>query len=219
MYKQQEDMKKCVSLQRGQAFILTILALILTSSGVISAMLFPVVTDMSSARETSLGGRSYAVAESLVEDLTYRIRNGMPTGSTESLTIDGDTAQADITSNGPFGEIVTVEGNADGRIRKIQATLNAGDGATFNYGVQAGNGGFYLSNNSGVEGNVYSNGDIICFNFSNFNTLTTQRRINNNGSSGTHLPFDLFTESILTFPQIVILLGLLDCLFCSRGDS
>lgn len=154
-------MKKCVSLQRGQAFILTILALILTSSGVISAMLFPVVTDMSSARETSLGGRSYAVAESLVEDLTYRIRNGMPTGSTESLTIDGDTAQADITSNGPFGEIVTVEGNADGRIRKIQATLNAGDGATFNYGVQAGNGGFYLSNNSGVEGNVYSNGDII----------------------------------------------------------
>ncbi len=145
----------------GQAFILTILMLILTSSGIVSAMLFPTIKDFAAARESSLGTKSYFLAESLLEDLTYRMREGIDTDATESLTIDGETAQAVITSEGPFGELLTITGDVDGRIRRIQASLNVGDGATFNYGVQTGNGGFYLSNNAGVNGNVYSNGNIV----------------------------------------------------------
>lgn len=146
---------------RGQAFIIAILFFIAVSLTVVSVLFFPLIKDLRAAYEITTGKKSYFLAESLLEDLTYRMREGITTDATEFLTLDGHTAQAAITSSGPSGKTLSVTGDVEGRIRKIQAALNVGDGATFNYGVQTGNGGFYLSNNAGVVGNVYSNGDII----------------------------------------------------------
>ncbi|GMU73863.1 MAG: hypothetical protein AMXMBFR44_0620 [Candidatus Campbellbacteria bacterium] len=144
----------------GQAFILSILFLILISLGSISAMLFPLLRDFASARESLLGMRAYFLAESLVEDLVFRAKLGMDVDPTEQLVIDGYIAESVETTN-PSGRTYTATANYDGRIRKIQSSLNIGEGTTFNYGVQTGNGGFFLANNAGVAGNVYSNGDII----------------------------------------------------------
>ena len=46
------------------------------------------------------------------------------------------------------------------RQRKNQIVLNTGFGASFNYGVQVGQGGIDLQGSSGVNGNVYANGPI-----------------------------------------------------------
>src|SRR5680860_1368210 len=40
-------------------------------------------------------------------------------------------------------------------------SLSVGEGASFSYGVQSGQGGFILENTSSITGNVYSAGSII----------------------------------------------------------
>lgn len=58
------------------------------------------------------------------------------------------------------GKVITALSDWNDRIRKVQTMVTTSTGVSFNYGVQAGQGGFLLDNNAGVNGNVYSNGDI-----------------------------------------------------------
>ena len=113
-----------------------------------------IIADMGRSRE------SFFLAEAGVEDVVYRLKNRINVSSgDQTLTLNGRIATTNL-SDSAGSKVITSISDWDGRVRKVETRLNAGVGVSFNYGVQVGNGGFALSNNAGVVGNVYSNGSI-----------------------------------------------------------
>ena len=106
--------------------------------------------------------QGYLVGEASLEEVGYRIIQGAQ---------DLDTAFLD-TLVGMASTTVTYDSGADtytihttattGRsVRENILVLERAPGSSFNYGVQSGNGGFFLNNNAEIKGNIYSNGHIV----------------------------------------------------------
>lgn len=146
-------------MRRGQALLISVLFLMLTSSAVVSVITLPLIKNVRIVEEGRNSRESFALAEGLVEDVVYRYKSGQDIDSTESLAEGGNTVSALIT-NTPSGRTVTAIGNAGNAVRTVETDLIAGIGASFSYGVQTGTGGFILHNNAVVNGNVYANGNI-----------------------------------------------------------
>ena len=102
---------------------------------------------------------SYYYAEGALEDAFYRIKNGKSISSGDTIITNGYTTTITITTASGVKTILAVS-NRDGIIRKMQSQVVAGVGASFNYGVQVGLGGFVLENSSTITGNIYSGGPI-----------------------------------------------------------
>ncbi|MEK7661973.1 MAG: hypothetical protein AAB355_00515, partial [Patescibacteria group bacterium] len=105
--------------------------------------------------------QSYFAAESGSEDVTYRLKNGLPTASSQTLSVGGATTTTAVSDLGVDGKEILSSGDTESLVRKVRTRLTVSSGASFNYGVQVGDGGFYLQNNSSISGNVYSNGSIV----------------------------------------------------------
>ncbi len=90
----------------------------------------------------------------------YRIKNNKQISSSESLSLDGVTVVTNIVDT---ASTKTINTSASGKnlVRKIETVLKIGIGTSFNYGIQAGAGGFILGNNVVVNGSVYANGAIL----------------------------------------------------------
>lgn len=119
----------------------------------------PVYRSVISARQNFDSKQSWLAAESGVEDVIYRLKNGLAVDDNEELTVAGSQASVIITDI-PGGKEVESVGELDNLIRKTTAAVKVGQGAAFHYGVQSGAGGFTLNNNAGVNGSVYANGVI-----------------------------------------------------------
>lgn len=103
---------------------------------------------------------SYFASQSGSEDIIYRLKTMKTVSSPETLTLDNAVAVTTITTNASIFE-VTTEASAFNSFRTTYAELQPGNGASFSYGIQTGNGGFSLSNNTSVIGNVFSNGTVV----------------------------------------------------------
>lgn len=111
---------------------------------------------------------SFAASEGGLEDYMYRLTNAMNFDNTEVVDVDGTQVISKLVIGAEPNTLdVVAEGNRSNAIRTTKGVVAAGSGASFNYGVQVGNGGFRMENNSSVLGNVYANGSVIGFN-SNF---------------------------------------------------
>lgn len=115
--------------------------------------------DLQGSQNVVKSRESYAVAEALHEDVLYRLQNGMNVSATENLTLNGYTASTTVTDVSG-GKQVTSTGDRDSYIKKVSSMVTTGMGVSFNYGVQAGEGGIELQNSSSILGNVYSNGPV-----------------------------------------------------------
>ncbi len=103
--------------------------------------------------------QSYYSAESGIEDAVLRkLKNyNLPSGV---LNLDGASITQSISQT---GNVVTVNSlsSLSQDIRKLKAILViTTDNISFYYGVQVGEGGIGMSNNSTISGNIYSNGKI-----------------------------------------------------------
>ena len=143
----------------GQAMIATVFLSVIISSVFVLGLGGPVYRSVKSARQSFDSKQSWFAAESGVEDVVYRLRNGVEGGSQEELSVAGSQASVVITDV-PVGKEIESVGELDSLIRKTTAAVKVGQGAAFHYGVQAGAGGFTLNNNAGVNGSVYANGVI-----------------------------------------------------------
>ena len=104
---------------------------------------------------------AYMTALAANEDIAYRFVSSQMPDDTEVITLNGVTATTDISFDSATDLfLITSEGNSHDAIRTSQLELAIGSGASFNFGVQTGNGGFEMSNGSSVRGNVFSNGSI-----------------------------------------------------------
>jgi len=145
--------------QAGQAMIGSVLFVLLAGMLLMTGSVNPGVRSSKDATSIDSSLSSFHLAESGVEDVLYRLKNGLTVSSNEVLSLDGNQTNTAVTDSGN-SKTITALGNITNYIRKIQAQAVTGTGIAFNYGVQVGQGGFVLSNNAGVIGNVYSNSSI-----------------------------------------------------------
>lgn len=87
----------------------------------------------------------------------YLGESNIPVGNgTFTTTVSGSGSSRTITSVGTFS------GAGGATTKTLKVTLNVGGtGVAFHYGVQVGQGGLEMDNNSYIAGDVYSNGNIV----------------------------------------------------------
>ncbi len=130
------------------------------SLAVLYGIISPTVKNVSLSRGAINSSKSYYLAESGTEDVYYRLKSGKQISPTEIISLDGGTATTLISDvSGSEKEIIST-GNLLNGDRKLKTAITVSNGASFNYGVQVGQGGFVMENSSSVLGNIYSNGTV-----------------------------------------------------------
>src|SRR3989344_834811 len=81
----------------GQAIITAVVFFLLITISVVGGVSGPILTEASIVRTLENSKTSYYVAESLHEDVVYRIIKGLAYDSAESLILDGYVAGASVT--------------------------------------------------------------------------------------------------------------------------
>jgi Tfp pilus assembly protein PilX len=153
---------KIIKKQTGQATLIMVIVIMAVLLIIVASIGLLTYNDLRTIGNSVDSSQSYFAAEAGVEDAVYRIARGKQYTTSYSLTVGSGSTQIDIS--GPLSAlVVTSKGNISGRYRKLEVNLGTTQNTTnvaFNYGVQVGYGGLILNNNSGVNGNVYSNGNI-----------------------------------------------------------
>lgn len=157
--KEPKQRQRKINKQSGAAMLITVVFFVFISLAIISGLVAPSIREFKTATDSLRSRQSFFLSESGAEDAFYRLKEALPIGASETLTLNGNTATTTITTNGAEKTISTV-GDVFSRQRKSELVLSAGTGASFSYGVQSGQGGFIMDNNSQINGSVYSNGNI-----------------------------------------------------------
>ncbi len=150
--------------------LIAVVFFMLLSLAIITSLASPLVREAKIAQDLAASEKSYYAAEAATEDAAYRVMNGLNYSGNYSL-VGGDwTTNVMVTAAGNQRTITTT-GDYANRIRKLETKLNIETvDLDFFYGVQVGDGGVMMDNNSQVTGNVYSNGDIVGVNANPGNT-------------------------------------------------
>jgi hypothetical protein len=156
-----ENSGKQAAASAGQAMITAVIFFVFISLTILIGLSAPIMRQVGIVSDLIRSRDSFFLAEAGMEDVIYRLRNGLPHVATnQELFLDNYIATTNITDD-IGGKIVSTEANWAGHVRKVETRLSTGVGIAFNYAVQTGTGGFVFGNNAGVNGNVYSNGNIL----------------------------------------------------------
>src|SRR3989344_1419973 len=155
----QHNSTQALQYNSGQAMLAAVIFFIFISTGLVAAVASPVLREQRRLLDVLESRGSLLAAESLTDDVAFRIGRSIQVSPTETLAI-GESEASAVVTDVAGGKDVVVTGDTRNAIRKIATHLAVGVGVSFNYGIQVGNGGFTLSNNAGVIGNVYANGPI-----------------------------------------------------------
>lgn len=145
--------------EAGQAMMIATIFFLVISITIVFGLVGPIARQQKMSYQALTSRQSYFLAEAGMEDVVFRLKNGTSVSSTEVLSLGGSSATTVTTDTGE-GKTVVATGVVKQLLRKVESDLILGEGVAFHYGIQIGTGGFVLSNNAGVNGNVYSNGSI-----------------------------------------------------------
>ena len=144
---------------QGQAIVLAAIFFLVISVTVGLGIVNPVINQIESVRGVASGAESLYAADAAAQDVVYRLINGMSVDDVETIRIGGASGTATTTAILDGKEVLS-SGNKNRYVRKNKMKLLTGSGITFNYGLQAGEGGINLKNSALIVGNVYSSGPI-----------------------------------------------------------
>jgi len=145
--------------KKGSVLFITILFLLAFSLTTIYGTINPVLRDMKMVRGASMSRQSFFTAESGTEDLVYRLKNNITHDNIETIVLNNTVATSTLSTNGYSVNVLSL-GDTDDVIRLTSVDLVLASGVSFNYGVQAGNGGVSFANTASIRGNVNSSGPI-----------------------------------------------------------
>jgi len=157
-------MKVIFKEQTGQATMILTIVILFIGLLITSSFIFLGLRTAAATRNLDYSVKSYYVAEGGIEDLLLRSRTialQMPASYPSILTVG--TGSASRTYSSPPGgpQTFTSEGDVSNRIRELTLLVSSSvAGIGFPYGVQVGDMGLEMKNNSSVQGNVFSNGSI-----------------------------------------------------------
>ena len=160
----------------GQVAILVAVFFMLISAVVSSAVVALGVSQLKVANEFVLGKKSFATAESGIEDVALRVAdlatyayNGPSPAPDEIITLAGQ-GSATVNVNNTSGYTLTTTGNVSQRFRKLTAKFTVANAAGFGFpaAITVGYLGTILNNSVQIQnadhparvGNVWSNGTV-----------------------------------------------------------
>lgn len=149
-----------IAKNRGAALITAVMFFVIISVTVAIGMSSPVVREYIGVREFEKSKGAYYLSETGSEDAMYRIMNLDTIDAQEIVTLDGNTATTTITTVSAIKKTISSIGDILFNTRRVKSTLTVVSGASFNYGVQAGDGGVYMKSTSSITGNLYSAGPV-----------------------------------------------------------
>ena len=161
-----------LAFRRGYVLVLALVFLAIFFT-VAAAYLGFVTVFARSARHDVDSAQAFALAEAGVDEAAYQLnQNPSYTGETNTplgngvftvtiTTIDTNTRRITATGHVPNSQNPTAS-------KTITANVGINNFViSFHYGIQAGNGGFYLNNSSTITGNVFSSGPVVGSNTNN----------------------------------------------------
>jgi len=148
----------------GAAMMILLFFFIIISMTILLGIVTPVVRELKISGDSLDSRKSYFMAESGIEDMIYRVKNGMDAGSIgedRTIFIDGEFFPIPTVLTDGIGgkKTITIQGDVESRQRTVSTSLTTSSGVSFNYGVLVGQGGVYLDSGK-VYGNLYANGPI-----------------------------------------------------------
>ena len=156
----QGQKNKKINKQSGAAMLVSIIFFLFISLAIISGLVSPSIREFKNTNVNLNSKKSFFLAESGSEDAFYRILKSKTIGSSETITLDANSATTTITTLGNGEKQIASLGDVSTYQRQTGITLSASEGVSFNYGVQVGQGGINLTGSGTVNGNVYANGPI-----------------------------------------------------------
>ena len=154
---------KKIQKNKGAAMLISVIFFLFISLAIISGLVSPSISEFKNANRDLNSKKSFFLAESGTEDAFYRLKNVKTIGDSVVLNLGGNSVTTNITDSGYNQKTIISTGDVFSLQRKSNAVVSAGAGVGFNYGIQAGTGGFSLSGGSKITGNVYSNGNILAY--------------------------------------------------------
>lgn len=153
--------KNNISHKRGAAIITAVLFFVVISVAVALGLSSPTIREYVTSRDFAKSKGAYYLAESGMEDAIYRIKKAKPISAQEILLLGGNSATTTITTISTSQKAVNSLADILQNTRRVAATLTTSSGESFNFGVQAGDGGILLQNSSTITGSIFSSGPII----------------------------------------------------------
>lgn len=147
--------------KKGQAALIAVMFMMAIMLSAIFGVVLLSLKEARVAGENNKSRNSFFAAEAGIDDAVYRLKRGKNLSSSYAVSLNGATANINVTTVSGSEKKITSSGDASGANRALSTDLITGtDSVSFFYGVQVGDGGLDMSNNSQVNGNVYSNGNI-----------------------------------------------------------
>ena len=124
----------------------------------------------SSARDARFGvasAQALALAEAGIDKAAYQLNQDSSYAGETNTELGNGVFTVSVSNIDSVTKLLTATGyvpNSSNPAATKTVKVNigiSGDVVSFHYGIQAGNGGFSMSNSSSVTGNVYSNGSIV----------------------------------------------------------
>ena len=152
--------------KNGYVMLLTAIIFTMVSLVIVLGISTPIIKQILLSRDIWNAKQSYYLSEAGAEDVLYRLKSAtynQYVGSIESISLNGYGATTTFSGSlsGIDGMTVTTLSNQNGYNKKIETKLKKGNGVSFVYGMQVGQGGFTMTGSSGIIVNVFSNGDFV----------------------------------------------------------
>lgn len=146
---------------KGAAIITAVMFFVIISTAMAIGLSSPVVREYVTARDFAKSKGAYYLSEAGSEDAIYRIKKAKPISAQEIIFLGGNTATTTITTVNANQKDVSSLGDILSNTRRVRSTMTTSSGESFNFGVQAGDGGIRLENSSTVTGSIFSAGPVI----------------------------------------------------------
>ena len=150
--------------KKGQAALVAVILMLVMMLSLVFAAAGVALKDTRAAEASKRSRLVYFAAEAGLDDAVYRLKRGKNLPSSFSIILNDASASVSITNIGSLLEIKSSASKASAE-RAVYASLSKVSGIEFHYGVQVGDGGLEMDQNSEVKGaggvgNVYSNGPV-----------------------------------------------------------
>ena len=156
-----KSLNKKIYGQKGFAAILSAMIVMSIILIVIAGLSLTTIIEQKISTNVVQSAQAYYAAESGIEDSLYRLIKNKDYSSSNNIAVESGNAAITIINEENNKKNILVRGSVNNRWRSLQIKLDVGaQGASFYYGVQVGEGGLSMNNNSRVIGSIYSNGSI-----------------------------------------------------------
>jgi hypothetical protein len=146
--------------QKGSVIIINTILFFVLSSVIIFAIATPVVSSFELTKSFLKSKQAFMVAASASNEALYKLKTNKDLANAESVSLAQGKATISVADT-VSGKQISINSDVDSYERNFKINIEEDDGVGFNYGIQIGQGGFELNGNSGIIGNIYSNGDVI----------------------------------------------------------